>query len=72
MAPVEPTLAAPPAGHTAYRQFPEMLRHVLVGDGAYAAGWNGFAPAGGPDMNTNIGYVGPSADHSPWFQCHGV
>ena len=25
------------------------------GDGGYAAGWNGFAPAGGPDMNTNIG-----------------
>ena len=25
------------------------------GDGAYAAGWNGFAPAGGPDVNTDIG-----------------
>lgn len=33
------------------------LPHPLAGDGAYAAGWNGFASAGGPDMNENIGYA---------------
>ena len=29
------------------------------GDGGYAAGWNGFAPAGGPDVNTDIGCALP-------------